>query len=304
MKVTPCISFLGMASTEKTASRESLGCRNCGVYAPEHYCPYCGQGTKEHPPTFLEFLHEFILHYFAAEGRLWRTLAALIHPGRLTIEYLRGRKLAYVPPFRLYLTVSIIFFLLLKLAAAPGNALLRSEVHRSVNDTHKSVTFVSLGFVSAVMNADGSFSCNLPKWFCNRIQERVLQQPGELERRTSTLPTELVSHLSTAVFVLLPLFALFLKLAYWKRTYGEHFLFALHLHSFWFLVLMLLMLPIPEWAKMLVAGYLFVYSVLALHAVYRSAWWKTLLKGTVIGAAHSLSLVVATVAIVIWTIIE
>jgi hypothetical protein len=303
--VTPCISVLAMVSPEKTASRDSLRCRNCGGYAPDYYCPHCGQETKEHPPSFAEFAHEFILHYFAAEGRLWRTLGALmLHPGRLTIDYLRGRKLAYVLPFRLYLSVSIVFFLLLKLAAAPGNAAVEAAFHRSLSDEHRSFTLMDLGFAKAVKNADGSFSCSLAKWFCNRIQERVLERPGDLEKKFTNLPAELINHLSTAVFLLLPLFALYLKLAYWKRTYGEHFLFALHVHSFWFLVLMLLMLPLPEWARMLLAGYLFVYTVMALHAVYRSAWWKTVLKGMVIGAAHFVSLVLGAMTIAIWTILE
>jgi hypothetical protein len=302
MKGAPCISVLRMVSQEKTASRESLRCRNCGVHAPDHYCPHCGQGTKEHPPTFWEFVHEFVLHYFAAEGRLWRTLGALVlRPGRLTIDYLRGRKLAYVSPYRLYLTVSIIFFLLLKLVAASG---FESAIQGSLKDGHAAITIVDLGFEKAIRNADGSFTCSVTKRYCDRIQERVLQHPGELERRMSSLPSQWISHLSTAVFLLLPLFALYLKLAYWRRTYGEHLLFALHVHSFWFLVLMLLMLPIPDWSRKLVEGYLFVYSVMALHAVYRSAWWKTVLKGMVIGAAYLASLFVATVTIVIWTFIE
>ena len=120
----------------------------------------------------------------------------------------------------------------------------------------------------------------------------------------SSLPTRWISHLSTALFVLLPLFALYLKLAYWRQTYGEHFLFAMHLHSFWFLMLMLLMLPIPDWSRKLVEGYMFVYSVMALHAVYQSAWWKTVLKGMAIGVAYLTSLFVATVTIAIWTFIE
>ncbi len=213
-----------MKSQESAAARESLNCRNCGVHAPDHYCPRCGQDTKEHPPAFREFVHEFVLHYFAAEGRLWRTLGALVlHPGRLTIEYLRGRKLAYVLPLRLYLTVSVVFFLLLKLAAAPGNVRVVSALHRALNEGPTTFTILELGFGRAVRNADGSFSCDLAKWFCDRIQERVLQQPGELERRMSNLPTELIGHMSTAVFLLLPLFALYLQLAYFRRTYGEHF---------------------------------------------------------------------------------
>ena len=51
-------------------------------------------------------------------------------------------------------------------------------------------------------------------------------------------------------------------------------------------------------------AYLAVYSVVALHAVYASAWWATVLKGLLIGIAYAASLIVATILIGIWTIIE
>jgi hypothetical protein len=294
-----------MASREGPATRESLYCRNCAAHAPGQYCPHCGQETNEHLPSAREFVHEFVLHYFAAEGRLWRTLGALVlHPGRLTIEYLRGRKRKYVLPLRLYLTVSVVFFLLLRLAAAPATERVSAAFHRSLNDGHSTFTIIDLGFGRALRKADGSFTCNLPRWLCNRITERVVKPPGELERRVSNLTPELLSHLSTAVFLLLPLFAFYLQLAYFKRTYGEHFLFALHLHSFWFLVLLVLLLPLPEWIRMLVQAYLIVYSVAALHAVYVSAWWRTVLKGLLIGLAYAASLLMTTTLIAIWAVIE
>jgi hypothetical protein len=176
--------------------------------------------------------------------------------------------------------------------------------HRSLNDGHSTFTIIDLGFGRALRKADGSFTCNLPRWLCNRITERVVKPPGELERRVSNLTPELLSHLSTAVFLLLPLFAFYLQLAYFKRTYGEHFLFALHLHSFWFLVLLVLLLPLPEWIRMLVQAYLIVYSVAALHAVYVSAWWRTVLKGLLIGLAYAASLLMTTTLIAIWAVIE
>jgi hypothetical protein len=287
------------------ATRESLHCRNCAAYAPDHYCPHCGQETNEHLPSAREFVHEFVLHYFAAEGRLWRTLGALVlHPGRLTIEYLRGRKREYVRPLRLYLTVSVVFFLLLRLSAVPTAERVSAAFHRSLNDGHSTFTIINLGFGEALRMPDGSFRCDLPQWLCNRITERVIQPPGELERRVSNLTPELFSHLSTAVFLLLPLFAFYLQLAFFKRTYGEHFLFALHVHSFWFLGLLVLMLPLPEWIRVLVEAYLIVYSVMALHAVYASAWWATVLKGLLIGLAYAASLLMATTLIGIWAIIE
>lgn len=294
----------GTMASEASAARETPQCRNCGDYAPGKYCPNCGQDTREHLPTAREFIHEFVLHYLAAEGRLWRTLQVLVlHPGRLTVEYVRGRKRAYVLPLRLYLTVSLVFFLVLKLAA-PGADRVSSAIHRSINDRGISFTIVDVGFAKAIRNADGSFTCNLPKRLCDHINERILQPKGELERRWSTVVPDLYSHLSTAVFVLLPLFAFYLQLAYRKRTYGEHFLFALHLHSFWFLVLLVLLLPMPEWIHVLLLGYLAAYSVAALHAVYFSSWWQTALKALGLSLAYFVSLYIATTLIEVWTIIE
>ena len=100
-------------------ARTDLACRNCGTQAPLKFCPACGQETTLHPPTLGEFLHEFVGHYVALEGTLWRTLGLLIcRPGRLTREYLDGRRRRYVLPLRLYLTASFLFFLVLKLVAA------------------------------------------------------------------------------------------------------------------------------------------------------------------------------------------
>src|SRR5580704_6109035 len=138
------------------APRLSLQCRNCGADAPDRYCPHCGQETTEHLPSAREFVHEFVLHYFAAEGRLWRTLRVLVlHPGRLTIEYIRGRKLAYVLPLRLYLTVSVVFFLLLQLTAtSTATERLAAKFHHALNDGRSTISVVDLGFASAVRNPD------------------------------------------------------------------------------------------------------------------------------------------------------
>jgi hypothetical protein len=293
-----------MGVPESSAGRDSPHCRNCGDYAPAKYCPNCGQETHEHLPTAREFIHEFVLHYLAAEGRLWRTLQVLVlHPGRLTTEYIRGRKRAYVLPLRLYLTVSLVFFLALKLAA-PGADRVSSAIHRSINDQRFSFTIVDIGFAKAIRNADGSFTCNLPKRLCDHINERLLQPKGELERRWSNVVPDLYSHLSSAVFFLLPLFAFYLQLAYRKRAYGEHFLFALHLHSFWFLVLLVLLLPMPQWIHVLLLAYLVVYSLAALHAVYGSSWWKTALKTLGLSLAYFTSLYITTMLIEVWTIVE
>jgi Protein of unknown function (DUF3667) len=95
-------------------------CRNCGAYLgdpPGKFCLNCGQDTANHPPTFWEFVHEFVTHYVALEGKLWKTLWLLFFkPAELTREYRAGRKFRYISPLRLYITASFLFFLMVKVA--------------------------------------------------------------------------------------------------------------------------------------------------------------------------------------------
>jgi hypothetical protein len=92
-------------------------CLNCQTpLAPEaRFCSQCGQDTANHPPSLMEFVHEFVSHYIAVEGTLWKSLWGLMaKPGFLTMEYLAGRKQRYVLPLRLLLTLGLLFFLALK----------------------------------------------------------------------------------------------------------------------------------------------------------------------------------------------
>ncbi|HEY2047876.1 MAG TPA: DUF3667 domain-containing protein [Caulobacteraceae bacterium] len=256
-------------------------------------------------PTARAFVHELVLHHLAAEGRIWRTLRALLlHPGLLTIEYLRGRKAAYVPPLRLYLTASVVFFLTLRIAIAPGNERLIEAVHRDLNDHRTTFSIVDLGVAHAIRKPDGSLDCTFPIWFCAHIQDRILRPPGELERRLASLAPDLFDHLSEAMFLLLPIFAVLLQIAYWRRTYGEHILFALHVHSFWHLALLLTLIPGLSWMQFPVILYMGGYALTALHAVYPTAWWVTALKGAAITLAYLTSLLLVTGAIAVWSVIH
>jgi len=275
--------------------RKTLDCRNCGAYAPDAFCPQCGQETAEHLPSFGEFVHEFVLHYLAAEGKLWRTLRALVsRPGFLTNEYLRGRKLRYVQPLRLYLTCSVVFFLALKLTfALVTNSTVAPAVIAKIGGGHFDFE-VGLGFAGAERHKDDSFTCDLPQALCDRLKAKLYGPPAEIEKILTELPRELFSHFSTAMFLLLPLFALWLQLAYRKRTYGEHFLFALHVHSLWFLVLLLALPPIPDWFEAVLLLYLLGFSFVSLQRVYGGPVWQTIAKGVLVAAAYLACLVVAT----------
>ena len=90
-------------------------CRNChytlATPRPRH-CGHCGQETDLHPPSVREMVTEYLGHYVALDGPLWRTLWALIAlPGHLTNAYFHGQRRRYVLPLRVYLSASFVFFL-------------------------------------------------------------------------------------------------------------------------------------------------------------------------------------------------
>lgn len=91
-----------------------MPCANCGEVVEERYCTVCGQLASDFHRPVWNLIAAGLSDIFALDGRLWRTLPALLfRPGRVTRNYLDGQRARYVPPFRLFLLSSILFFLAL-----------------------------------------------------------------------------------------------------------------------------------------------------------------------------------------------
>ena len=87
-------------------------CKNCNSELVGLYCSECGQKNIENF-TFSELVKDFFDNIFSLDSRLFQTLKFLIiRPGFLTNEYWSGKRITYLPPFRLYLLTSILFFLI------------------------------------------------------------------------------------------------------------------------------------------------------------------------------------------------
>ena len=112
-----------IAPTTTTAA-SATRCENCGSVVRRRYCSNCGQRVE--PPVhslwhFATVATEDLTH---ADSRLWRTLLALLFkPGYLTREFLHGRRASYLPPVRLYLVLSVAFFLWASIAHRPAHVL-------------------------------------------------------------------------------------------------------------------------------------------------------------------------------------
>jgi len=94
--------------------REDKNCLNCGHYVEERFCPHCGQENVETRQPFHYLFTHFIEDFTHYDGQFWKTIKYLLFfPGKLTKEYLAGKRQQYVPPVKLYIFVSFITFLLI-----------------------------------------------------------------------------------------------------------------------------------------------------------------------------------------------
>jgi hypothetical protein len=96
-------------------------CRNCETTLDGEYCPACGQKDVDLERPFFALLSETVSEAVDLDGRAFRTVKTLFrHPGRLTEEFLAGRRRTYTSPLRLYLFISVSFFILMAWVAARG----------------------------------------------------------------------------------------------------------------------------------------------------------------------------------------
>jgi hypothetical protein len=292
-------------------------CDNCGASVPGRYCGSCGQRLE--PPVhslghFARVATEDLTH---ADSRLWRTLLALlVRPGVLTREFLAGRRASYLPPVRLYLVVSLVFFLWMAFhssqennhlitfdeddgtpaaaapsaAAPPGAAAAPSAAPPSASGA-PAVAAPPSRHASVKNGADPKDCAELTQMWNGPWAARVRPVIGQSCEKAvkdggRSLSGELVHNLPRAMFVFLPLLAAAMMLFYWRprRYYVEHLLFLVHNHAFVFVFIMLwwaLTVLLPPVAPLVgIAGtlYLIWYMYRAMRIVYAQGRSLTIAK--------------------------
>ncbi len=96
---------------------EGENCLNCGkkLDPSDSFCSQCGQSVSK-DSSLTAFLSQFLSDYFTFDSKIFQSVKPLfIRPGFLTLEYLKGKRVSYIPPLRLFIFSSIFFFLLLSI---------------------------------------------------------------------------------------------------------------------------------------------------------------------------------------------
>lgn len=315
------------------APHENVECKNCGTTFSGHYCPNCGQAVRDFDRPISFIFYNFLGDFFAFDTRFFRTLLLLIiRPGFLTKEYFDGRRVRYAPPFRIFIFVSFLLFLLLQnytnrgltyvldteiTALDSSSAVSLDGLIKQANSNIDSTDKAELDSLLAFSGVDlDSASVGLSNFPLNinsfreqgglRGQLNNLADKMEKELETETDPKErmklreyiglcrspenavakILEYISWAFFLLLPLFALILKLAYIRRNkrYMRHLIFSIHIHSYIFIIFTIivgLLLLFDAGLKNIVLILLLsvpVYFIVAMKKFYGQGIFKVILK--------------------------
>ncbi|GAB3202923.1 ribosomal protein S27AE [Pontibacter aydingkolensis] len=292
--------------------RKFTQCPNCGYTFEDinNYCPNCGQENHDLNVPVKHLIAEFFEGTLHFDTKAWKTLKYLIlKPGLLTEKFNIGKRASYVPPFRLYVFVSIIFFFVLALTT---DNIIRSDGSAGSDGDVTS----SLPGVTISTNLNDSLLAASDTAALRKVRE-ITQSSQELQALRSELgesgfasefakftshgdesKQKLFKNLSFMMFLLMPFFALVLYLYYRKqnRNYVEHLMFSIHLHTFYFILLIVVLLigqlfPAldTDWAVLFIMT---LYLYFALHQVYKQSYLRTFLSLLPIGFVYLITLLI------------
>ncbi|MFI5337080.1 MAG: DUF3667 domain-containing protein [Opitutales bacterium] len=262
-------------------------CATCNQPLGGKYCAHCGEKRVEPGDhTLIGFCRHVFVAFAHADGKIFLTLRyLLLRPGRLTADYVRGRRKPYIPPLELFLIGNLIFFLLHPLI---GSNTLTTDLNTHLHYTWHQTIARSL------------------------VTPRLAVRGMTADAYAAVFNPASVTQAKSLVILVVPIFALAVMALYGRqqRHYVVHLVFSLHFCTLWLLLtcttlaltnltMRLLrsvrMFPTAEnvnqgiivFSLVIMTGYLFC----AVRTVFApEATWVTALKALLLGLALNLSL--------------
>jgi len=311
-------------------------CQNCGAPLLGPHCYRCGQPINGLVRHFSSILGDFADSVLNIDARVFRTLGPLFaKPGYLSREYFAGRRVRYVSPVRLFVFLSIVTFFVAQMVvsfgddaidfgdtpraeAAAGSTAANDDDGDEEDEDGPTLRFNGREWDPKTNPVDIGW---LPAFADRWVNEQIghgKANVAELKRNPERFKEAMLGAVPSTLFVLLPIFALMLKLMYLfkRRLYMEHLIVALHSHAFLCLALLLVfaldalgeavtaIAPATGLAERLVALWMPIYLLLMQKRVYGQGWLMTLLKYAILGFSYmvllSLGMVATVVASIVW----
>lgn len=266
---------IGGLTTRQSADLSGQPCRNCGEMVEGRFCTNCGQLAASFHRPILSLIGETISDTFTLDGRLARTLPVLLfRPGRLTKQYTAGKRARYVPPFRLFLIASLVFYLALFALVPPGQFInvdeeTRAEIAEELRDVDTLEELEDLPETARERLERANISVDAPGDFRDDIENQVVAVLDNQQQ----FAAQLENWLPRLSILIVPMtIVAFCILHIWRRKLFvyDHAVHALHLHSWIYLTGAVIMTAGPYLPSFLLWSYLvgfFVYIWRSLAVV-------------------------------------
>jgi len=343
------IKLIKRKKKEITIHHVLPNCLNCGkpLASDDVFCSYCGQKNVE-KLSFGNFTSQIVSGMFSYDSRFWTTIIPLLFkPGKVSKDYIEGKRKRYVNPFQMYLHVSIIFFILLGwgnrsvlenfiqddntneitldsiISEAKNELLNNTEIDstdlKKNDEIIDNSIIVSKNLDNSTYNIDSkkdsiSFNNKLqdfivfsrknpsidkpkqaldslgyPNTFWNSFfykqanKIRKILNGDYIKTNWKGLFKTFMSYMSIGLFIFLPLFALSLKVFYYRKrmNYMEHLVFVFHTQTVFFLLLIISTIIglISNYENSGIFMLLFlIYLYLSLRKFYNQGHFKTFIK--------------------------
>ncbi|GGK36146.1 MULTISPECIES: DUF3667 domain-containing protein [Flavobacteriaceae] len=346
---------------------KGLDCLNCGQpqTGNENFCSYCGQKNSTKKLSFGVFVNNIFSGFFSYDSRFWTTFIPLLtKPGKVSRQYIEGKRARFVNPFQLYLNVSIIFFIILGISnkvddvkipiddmvdvSKLGDSIkqenhikidsINKETQKGIidtytNDSTSAKVIANIGDVvkfaetlesdkekkpyqyqikknpkkpistwnklndfhhyyseqPKLSNEIALDNLGYEKTFWNKFYYQQVINGNKNYKKIKEdsgkdYVNKLISHVSIALFIFLPVFTLFLMIIYWRKkfTYMEHLVFVFNTQTVFFLLLSIFLLiglvvEIENVAGVFLLLFL-IYLYKAMRNFYQQRRFKTFVK--------------------------
>lgn len=304
---------------KKYVENPNMICKNCETKFVGNFCPNCGQSIKDFDKPLGFIMYDLAGNIFAFDTRLWRTLKTILFkPGKMAHEFIIGHRIRYMPPFRFYIFVSFIFFMLLN-SISKKNILEENDNWFQINNTRDSIDLAEdsinyindslIVFPKYVYNADSGKA--IPMFDTIHINDTTFENsllntdPKDFKDHPEIYAQSYLKYFSWSLFLLMPLYALLLLIFFNKKykNYIGHLIFSVNQHAFLFLILSLLLvfnLIFPNnnasyigWIILTVP----IYSIIGAKRLYMRTWAGTTFRLLAIGFIYMIALFICAILI-------
>jgi hypothetical protein len=274
-------------------------CLNCKHHLDisDGFCSFCGQKNSSKPLNLKELLVEFFSGLISYDSRFRKTISALVfHPGKLSKEYIQGKRIKYVNPFRFFISTAIIFFLaiswinrddLKEFKSTSGDEQIENNenFNYEFDFEENSPAFKIADFIRAnprTNYTEAIDSLEIEKTIMNQLKFNFLFGYARLKESPIGFLNFLLPKLPFFLFFFIPLFTLFSSLLYIRRKipYTHHLIFNYNQQTV-FLILLFFAITLSFASLWFLLLYVF-YLYMSMRIFYNQSRIKTISKQFII----------------------